>query len=225
MKAVILAAGEGVRMRPLTLTLPKPLLTVQGKPLLLRLVESFPKEIDELIIVVGYLEDKIKEYCGSSFCGRPVKYVTQAKAGGTYKALELCAPLLDSEPFMLFFSDDLLSKDAIAKCAAEPLALTAARVEDARAFGVIDIDDNGFVKDIIEKPEIPPTNLVATSCYKLSTDIFNYPPAQHPRTGEYYLSESISRLAHNQKIRIVIADFWFPIANPEDLRRANELSL
>lgn len=225
MKAVILAAGEGVRLRPLTLATPKPLLTVRGKPLLLRLAESFPEEIDELIIVVGYLGDKIKEYCGDTFCGRPVHYVTQDKVGGTYKALELCKPFLDSKPFMLFFPDDLLSKNAIAECAKEPLALIAARVEDARPFGVIDIDERGFVKDIVEKPEIPPTNLVATSCYKLSTDVFKYPPSPHPRTGEYYLSESIARLAKEQKIRVIIADFWFPIANAEDLKRANELSM
>ena len=225
MKAVILAAGEGVRLRPLTLTTPKPLLTVHGKPLLLRLIESFPEEIDGLIIVVGYLGDKIKEYCGDTFCGRPVQYVLQENVGGTYKALELCKPFLDSKPFMLFFPDDLLSKDAIVECAKEPLALVASRVEDARPFGVIDIDERGFVKDIIEKPEVPPTNLVATSCYKLSKDIFKYPQSPHPRTGEYYLSESIARLAKEQKFRVIIADFWFPIANEGDLKRANELPL
>lgn len=223
MKAVILAAGEGVRLRPLTLTTPKPLLTVHGKPLLLRLVEALPKEIDELIIVVGYLGEKIKEYCGDTFCGRPVHYVTQEKVGGTYKALELCKPFLDSKPFMLFFPDDLLDAKAIVECAKEPLALIAARVEDARPFGVIDIDERGFVRDIVEKPEHPPTNLVATSCYKLSTDIFKYHPSAHPRTGEYYLSESIARLAKEQKIRVIIADFWLPIASEEDLNKANGL--
>ncbi len=77
MQAVILAAGEGVRMRPLTLTKPKPLLEVLGKPLIRYATEGLPKEVTELIIVLGYRGEQIKAYCGTSFCGRTVTYVWQ----------------------------------------------------------------------------------------------------------------------------------------------------
>ncbi|MEI6479850.1 MAG: nucleotidyltransferase family protein [bacterium] len=223
MKAVILAAGEGTRLRPLTLETPKPLLKVAGRPLLERLVRALPTEVDELIIIVGYLGEKIREYCGDEFLGRHVTYVTQTERKGTYPALELCREYLSNEPFMLFFADDILDARTIAECAREPLAVVAAHVPDPRPFGVLDVDEDGYIKGIVEKPEHPPSNLVLTNCYKLSPEIFDYPPAQHPRTGEFYLSDSLAQLAEHKKIKVVTARFWFPIANQEDLKTADEL--
>ena len=93
MQCVILAAGKGTRMRPLTEHTPKPLIKVCGKPILQHIVEALPAEIDELILVVGYLEEQIRTFCGAEFCGRKVKYVTQGNsAGGTGDALRCAAP-------------------------------------------------------------------------------------------------------------------------------------
>ena len=78
MKAIVLAAGEGRRMRPLTENIPKPLLQIQDRPLIEHIVERLPEEVDELIIVVGYLGEMIKQYCSDNFLGRPITYVEQS---------------------------------------------------------------------------------------------------------------------------------------------------
>jgi NDP-sugar pyrophosphorylase family protein len=101
MQCVILAAGNGKRLRPLTEDKPKQLVQVHGKPLIDYIVEALPSSIDELIIVVGYKGDMIREYCGTTFHGKSVQYVEQPVAEGTAKALWLCKDLLRG-PFPLY---------------------------------------------------------------------------------------------------------------------------
>lgn len=223
MKAIILAAGEGVRLRPLTLNTPKPLLKVAGQELLGHLVEKFPSEIDELIIVVGYLGDKIVKHCGRNFSGRPVRYVWQKDRLGTYHALKLCEPLLEAnERFGLFLPDDLLEKEAIESLFKHDLAVMAKEVPDPRRFGVVELNPDNSVRAIEEKPENPKTNLALTSGYVLNKNVLDYAPPRG-RGGEYYLSWSIGKMAEDFKINVVRANFWFPIATPEDLKKAELL--
>jgi len=80
MQCVILAAGKGTRLRPLTENCPKPLVEVGGKTLLDHIVGALPSSVDELIIVTGYLGEMIEAYCGTEFHGRKVTYVTQKRA-------------------------------------------------------------------------------------------------------------------------------------------------
>ena len=87
MKAIIPCAGEGVRMRPLTLEKPKQLLEIAGRPILVRIFENLPDEIGEVVLVVGYMGDKIRDYFGDKFLGRKIRYVEQKEKLGTADAL------------------------------------------------------------------------------------------------------------------------------------------
>jgi UDP-N-acetylglucosamine diphosphorylase / glucose-1-phosphate thymidylyltransferase / UDP-N-acetylgalactosamine diphosphorylase / glucosamine-1-phosphate N-acetyltransferase / galactosamine-1-phosphate N-acetyltransferase len=222
MKAVILAAGEGVRMRPLTYTTPKPLLEVHGKPLIERLIETFPSSIDEFIVVVGYKGDMVKTYCGRKFHGRPVSYAEQPHKQGTYHALALARPYLDNRPFALFFADDLYDCDTIATLVQYPLAAVTSRVEDPRPFGVVELTPSGHIKSVVEKPENPTSNVVLTGAYTLTRDIFDHEPEQKPN-GEYYLADALASMAKTHPVKTVPAKFWFPIATPEDLETAHHV--
>ncbi|PIP29941.1 hypothetical protein COU12_00210 [Candidatus Jorgensenbacteria bacterium CG10_big_fil_rev_8_21_14_0_10_54_38] len=224
MKAVILAAGEGVRMRPLTLTTPKPLLHLAGKPLLKHIVEALPPTVSELIIVVGYRGDQIKNYCGNEFLGHAVHYVTQNERTGNYRALELAKPFLaPDEPFGLFFADDLIDRASIAKCLSRPPAIVASRVAHPERFGVITLNADGTVEEIVEKPKVPHSNLVTTSAYALTCDIFRYQPTPHPLNGEFYLATALAQMAREYSIAVVETKFWIPIGTPEDLARAEAI--
>jgi len=224
MKAILLAAGEGIRMRPLTLNTPKPLLKVAGKSILEHLISRFPKEIDELILVIGYLGDKIKDYCGATFLGRSVKYVWQKQKLGTYHALELCRPhLKENESFMLFYSDDLVDENAIRNCLGHDLAVVCKNIEDPRPFGVVTPAEDNTVKEIVEKPENPLSNLVLANGYKLSSRLFDYPPEKHPKSGEFYLSVAISKMAKEHKIKIIEAKTWLSFGTPEDIVKKEHL--
>lgn len=222
MKAIILAAGEGVRMRPLTLSKPKPLLEVAGKPLIHRLVSNLPDKVDGVVFVVGYLGDQIRNYCKNNFLGRKVDYVEQENPRGTYHAVSLCHPYIhrgQDKRFFVFYADDLLDAGTIGKMMGHERALVVQEVADPRRFGVVSTNEDGSVKEIVEKPENPKSNLVLTNGLLLDQKIFQYPPP-HTVNGEYYLSTAIAEMAKRHKFMTVKADFWFPIATPGDLKKA-----
>lgn len=222
MQAVILAAGEGIRMRPLTLNTPKPLLPVLGQPLLSWTIKSFPKEIDEIIIVIGYLGDKIKDFFGSEFDGRSIKYVVQKQKLGTYDALKTARGLIKDDLFLTIYADDFFDTLSYERLIAkEAPAILVKEVADPKRFGVVTLNPDGSIKEIVEKPAKPESNLANCGPSVLNKRIFDYPPDKG-KGGEYYLSESVSKLAKENKVYAVVAFKWLPIGFPEDLGKAEE---
>lgn len=222
MKAVILAAGEGVRMRPLTNDRPKPMVEVLGRPLLHHILDTLPDEIDEIVLVVGYLSDKIKNYFGEKFGRFKIQYVFQPEKLGTAHGLWLCKDFLGKEKFLMLYADDLQSKTDIKRCLAHPLSILAKEVEDPRRFGVIIADEKGTVLDLVEKPEFPVSKLASTGVKVLDGRVFSYPARKH-ENGEYYITDSLARLAKDHDIQVVRASFWFPIGYPEDIEKAERI--
>src|SRR3989338_1932230 len=111
MKAIILAAGEGIRMRPLTEHIPKQLIHVRGKPLINHLVGVLPSAVDELIVVVGYRGEKICDHCKDRFLGMPVTYLWQEEKTGTYSAMDLARSFIkEGERVFVFFCVDFFCK-------------------------------------------------------------------------------------------------------------------
>ena len=219
MKAVILAAGEGARMMPITKTCPKPLVKILGKPLLEHIFDVLPDEIDEIILVVGYLAGQIKSYFGEKFGKFQIKYVVQSEKLGTAHALWLCRDLLAGERFLMLYADDLQSKKDIEKCLKYPLAILAKEVANPERFGVIITGEKDNILDLVEKPEFFVSNLASTGVKVLDSRIFNYPARKH-ENGEYYITDSVARLAKEHEVKVVRANFWLPIGYPEDLKKA-----
>src|SRR3989344_5609161 len=222
MKAVILAAGEGVRMRPLTNNCLKPMIKILGKPLLHHIIEALPDEVSEVILVVGYLSDQIEKYFGKRFGRFKIKYVRQKEKLGTGHALRLCKKFLGREKFLMLYADDLQSKEDLTELLNHPLALLVRRVKDPRRFGVVAADKNGRILEIVEKPENPSSNLVSTGVKVLDSRIFKYPLVQHPN-GEYYITYPLAQLAKEHEIKAVKASFWLPIGYPEDIKKAEKV--
>ncbi len=222
MQCVILAAGEGVRMRPLTLTTPKPLLKVLGKTLLEHTIDSLPRAVNELIIVVGYLGDQIREYLKHEFMGRRVTYVHQPKKLGTYHALAMCEPFLTDGFFLVLYADDLFGPLTYRRLVdANSFAIVVQEAPNPERFGVVTLNPDGTVKDIEEKPEHPKSNLVNCGPTALSKEIFKYPAPLHAK-GEYFLTDSVAELAKHHPVKAVRADWWLPIGYPEDLGKAED---
>lgn len=221
MQAVILAAGEGKRMRPLTLERPKPLISVAGRPVLEHIIDALPEEIDEVILVVGYKADMIKNYFGDSYKSRCIKYVHQWMPAGTAHALSMTAPLLNEGRFVLICGDDLHGAEAFKKALSYPLSILAATHPDPSLFGVIELNEDGTLASIIEKPDIPPTNLISTGAMVLDTRIFQYEAARH-ENGEYYMTYPLGLFAKEHPVMVVEQDFWIPIGYPEDIREAEK---
>ena len=222
MKAVILAAGEGLRMRPMTLELHKSMLPVMGKPLLHYIWQSLPEVIDEVVLVVGYKRETIQDYLGDEYLGKRITYVVQAEKTGTARALQLCQPHLMSEDnFLVLYADDLHHGPSIKRCLDHDRSILVSEVDDPRKFGVVITDDSGKVVEIEEKPAQPKSNLAACGVYVLDQKIFNYEPEQSS-TGEYYLTDMIEQLIQDEPVFAVETEFWHPVGYPEDLVTLND---
>jgi len=225
MKAIFLVAGNGVRMRPLTLTKPKPLLEVAGKPILYHLVSKLPAEVNEIILVIGYLGNQIKAYCKDEFLGKKVSYVKQENQRGTYHAVSLCYPYLHGDrdgKFFVFYGDDLIDAETIRKMTDYEQAVLVGEVSDPRRFGVVVLNEDGSVKEMIEKPANPPSRTVLANGLLLTNKIFQYPPPCVVN-GEYYLSTAVAEMAKHHKVMAVKTNFWVPLATPEDLEKAEKI--
>ena len=221
MQCVILAAGKGTRLRPLTDTCPKPLINVGGRALLDHIVEALPSAVDELIIVVGYLGDQIREHCGAEYYGRNVTYIEQVEQNGTAKALWLCKNHLKGR-FMFLFADDLHGREDLARAVSFTRALLVASVDKPEKFGIVVRNPDGTLGLMIEKPEHAPSNCASTGAMVLDDHIFEFEP-QSPVKGEYYLTEVIERYAQKYPIAVVEERIWIPIGYPEDITRAETL--
>lgn len=222
MQCVIFAAGEGLRMRPLTLNIPKPLLKVAGKPILRHIAEALPLESDELILVVGYLGKQIQDFCGNEFLGRPVTYIWQEKKLGTANALKLCRPHLRGERFLVLNADDLHGRESLSACLRHERCLMVAEHDDPGRFGVVTLNADGTVFEIVEKPENPRSNVVSTGAMVLDNAIFDYEPDLHPN-GEYYLANMLDKmLKGGHRVAAVNTRDWFPIGSPQDLAAAED---
>ncbi|MDY6779137.1 MAG: sugar phosphate nucleotidyltransferase, partial [Halobacteria archaeon] len=156
MKAVVLAAGEGTRMRPLTRTRPKPLLPVGEKTILEKVLDACYEHVEAFVIVVGYRGDDIKDAVGNTYRGKPIDYAEQEV----------------ETRFVVVNGDVLISSDLVRRLtSASENACAVKRVDDPTSYGVANVDD-GYLTGIVEKPEDPPSNLANLGTYVFENEVF-----------------------------------------------------
>ncbi|MBI4458150.1 NTP transferase domain-containing protein [Candidatus Uhrbacteria bacterium] len=220
--AVIMAAGLGTRMRPLTDDTPKPLLPVLGRPILEWNIESLPAEITEVVLVVSYLAEKIRAHFGDSWGGRAIRYVEQPDLKGTGMALAACAPLLAGR-FVVMNGDDLYAREDIEAALKHELAILAKPAEGPGRFGAFKVDAAGNLVDIVEGGETGPGSLINIGLYVLDRRVFDYPPVPIKDGAEFGLPQQVALMAKDHRVAILKAGFWVPIGYPEDLAKAESL--
>lgn len=203
MKVVILAAGEGQRMRPLTLKTPKPLIRVGGKTVLDHIFETLPPEIDEAIIAVKYLGEQIKEYCGKVFHGRPVTYVDGSEKGTAYSFLA-AKPHLRDESFLFVYGDELPRSEDIKNCLSYPLSILCWEVDDPWNHGIAVLRPDGTIAEIEEKPAHPKSRLLSDGVMVLNSKIFSYAPEKGAK-GEFNFTDMLNHFVKEEKVKAVIS--------------------
>lgn len=225
MQAIILASGRGTRMQPLTDLLPKPMLEVGGMTLIDHKLNALPSSIEEVILVVGYLGQLIRDKYGDSYRGIRIRYVEQPELNGTGYATWLARPLISGR-FLVLMGDDLYSREDIERCiAASDWSVLVERTEAMAEGGSMVVDDHGRVLGIEEgdhrgKPGIMNTNMFVLDERVFDQELLPKAAGSH----EYGLPQTVVEASKRFGIPLhaIDATSWIQISAPEDLVRAEE---
>ena len=225
MQAVILAAGKGTRMAHLTKDTPKPLINLAGKNLIEHKIDRLPKEIDEVVLVVSYLKDKIIKYFGDSYKGRKITYIDQGEALGSAHALWQARGVLKDD-FICMMGDDLYSAELINKIVKSDWALHVIKAKSFATTADIQVDADGNFEDAIfddigsREGEI----LLATAFFKLKKEIFDAPLVSVMRSKELGLPHTVFKYIKDKKLKMKVVEDsrWLKINTPDDLISAEK---
>ncbi|MFZ4815304.1 MAG: glucose-1-phosphate thymidylyltransferase [Phototrophicaceae bacterium] len=232
MKAIILAAGKGTRLRPVTLTTPKPLVPVANRPLIAYAIEMLKGGgMEEVGIVVDSLDSMLVGRIGDGAeLGVKVTYIVQAEQKGLAHAVGLCQDFIGDEPFAMFLGDNIFQDkmgDFLRGFAASPYeaAIALGEVQDPQRFGVAVIED-GRVTSLVEKSKNPPSNLAIAGVYMFRASIFEAIGRISPSArGEFEITDAIHELVKADKAvqPYLLNGWWIDAGKPDAIIEANQL--
>ncbi|WP_366515197.1 bifunctional sugar-1-phosphate nucleotidylyltransferase/acetyltransferase [Methanoculleus sp.] len=216
MQAVILAAGEGSRLRPLTRSKPKAMLPVANRPIIEYVIDALLENgIRDIVVVVGYRKEEVIRHLNR--LDAPIQVVVQERQLGTADALRAARSEI-TEDFLVLPGDNYINAESIARIRKEQNAMLVAEHPNPSNFGVVVIR-NGLVREIIEKPEDAPTFTVSTGIYSFKPDVFPY-----LQTNE--IPDALSAMiASGRRIRAIPADDWQDAVYPWDLLKLSSRML
>ncbi|MCH7565009.1 MAG: NTP transferase domain-containing protein [Gemmatimonadetes bacterium] len=231
MKAIIPLAGKGTRLRPHTFATPKPLLRVGGRPVMSYILDDLQElGIEEMVFVVGYLRDVVREYIEDEYPDITGHYVVQEVQDGTAGALRLAAPYVDEEVLILFV-DTLFDADlSLVRSLPEEWSgvIWAKEVEDYQHFGVILTDETGAMTRIVEKPSEPVSRLANIGLYFIRDHKLLFEGIEHTLnsgpgpSGEYYLTDAFQYMVdQGARIRTAPVAGWYDCGKLETLLDTN----
>jgi glucose-1-phosphate thymidylyltransferase len=231
MRIIIPLAGFGTRLRPHTYTNPKPLISVAGKAVLGHILDKLEGlDIEEIIFIIGYLGDQIREYVSDNY-SFPSRYITQEELKGQAHAILLAKEHV-SGPVLILFVDTIFETDlSVLAHATEDGIIYVKEVQDPRRFGVA-ITENGVITRLVEKPTTPVSNLAVIGLYyikdsQLLMDCLDELIRRDIKTkGEYFLADALQLMIdHGSKFEARTVDVWEDCGKPETVLHTNRYLL
>ncbi|MDA3861064.1 MAG: sugar phosphate nucleotidyltransferase [Melioribacteraceae bacterium] len=232
MRAIIPVAGFGTRLKPHTLTHPKVLLNVGGKPIISHIVEKLLEEnITEATFIVGYLGEKIEDYLSETFPELKADYVEQKELLGLGHAIYQAARTFQEEEIVIILGDTVFDVDLNQITNLDTSSLGVKEVEDPRRFGVAEVE-NGFITKLIEKPTDPTTNLALVGLYFIKNSTLLTRSLEElfkkdiKTKGEYQLTDALQIMIDNgEKFSTFPVEDWYDCGKPETLLSTNQFIL
>lgn len=225
MQTVVLAAGQGTRMRPLTDRRPKPMLPVAGRPLVEHtLSAAVDAGATRLVVVVGYKADAVRERIGDTVDGVPVEYAVQDEQRGTADAVFQASDHLDYEPFVVLNGDALYDDQSLDDLYDAGPAVASYRVDDPTQYGVLAVE-NDRVTGIVEKPADPPSDLINAGAYSFPAAALDELDVSESSRGERELTDVLERTIESHAVTPIPVDRWLDVGRPWELLKANEWKL
>mgnify|MGYP003553014126 FL=1 len=224
MEVIILCAGRGTRMAPLTDTVPKPMLSVLDKNLIEWKLHSLPEGVNHIILIVGYLEEKVRNYFGSSWNGIPITYLKQEELNGTGGAVLLAKDAVNKKALILM-GDDIYEPSDLKKLSEYDFALLVFDEggEGLKRKGQI-IEENGLLVGINEGTfqSDKKSSLINTGACVISKNYFSYPPVKFSET-EYRLPHTLVSISNDIPVKVLPASSWIQITTPECITKAEKI--
>jgi bifunctional UDP-N-acetylglucosamine pyrophosphorylase/glucosamine-1-phosphate N-acetyltransferase len=224
MDAVILAAGLGTRLRPYTLTTPKPLLEVRGRPILDWTLGALPSSVNRVLVVVNYLAEQVEAYLRSQRHIGRYQAIYQKQPRGTGDALKSCQEHVQSERFLVVNGDDLYGAADLVALSSKAAGILVQEVKEPRRFGIVFERPDGTLLRLVEKPDLDGPQLANTGAYLFPKDVLTLDIPLSAR-GEYEITDYVTKLAAQQAVHVVKAGFWLPIGTVEVWQQAQNEKL
>ncbi|MDB5231995.1 MAG: glucose-phosphate thymidylyltransferase [Chitinophagaceae bacterium] len=229
MKAIILVAGAGAKLRPHTYTQPKALIPIAGKTILCFIVDQLKEAgIYEFIFVVGYLGEKIQDYVRQTYPELTTHFVYQNERQGTGHAVELTKNIVGEDEVFVALGDTICDYDIREVMDTPHSMLGIKKVDDPRNFGVAEINDEGFIEHVKEKPAIPKSNMALVGLYKIKETHFLFECLYHIFTedirsyGEYNLTDALEcMISRGATFKAFKVKNWFDCGKKETLLETN----
>lgn len=231
MKAIIPVAGRGTRLWPHTLTTPKPLLRVGGRPVMSYILDDLQElGIHEIVFIVGYLRNVVREYVEQEYPDLTAHFVIQKVQDGTAGAIQLAEPFVE-EDVVIVFVDTLFDADlSLAQSLSDDWAgvIWTKEVEDYQRFGVILTDEDGAMTRIVEKPSEPISKLANIGLYyirdwqQLFQGIGHVLGSTPGPGGEFFLTDAFQHMVdHGARIQTAPVGGWYDCGRTETLLATN----
>lgn len=233
MKAIIPVAGAGTKLRPHSYTQPKALIPLAGKTVLSIIIDQLKSAgINEFIFIVGYLGDKIQDYVKTKYPDLKAHYVHQVDRQGVGHAIRLTRSIVDHDEVFVVLGDTICEYD-IQEVVNSPFSMIGVRkVDDPREFGVAEIEEDCFISHVVEKPQIPKSNMALVGVYKIkeSEQMFQCLETnirQGLRShGEYSLTDALDcMIKMGAKFQSFKVENWFDCGRKETMLESNALLL
>jgi glucose-1-phosphate thymidylyltransferase len=234
MKAIILCAGRGTRLRPLTFSNAKHLIPIANKPVMLYGLEAIAAAgITEVGVVVGENRSEfVRELGDGERWGVKISYIVQEEPKGLAHAARVARDFCQGEPFLMYLGDNIFQsgmKEAVKLYKAHrPSAITFLyEVEDPRPYGVVEMEDNRVIR-VVEKPKEPRSRWILTGAYIFDSIVFDVIDQLKPsRRGEYEITDAIQGLVDRgaEVLPYFVQGWWVDTGNAADMLRANRLVL
>lgn len=229
MKAIIPVAGAGTKLRPQSYTQPKALIPLAGKTVLSIIIDQLRQAgINEFIFIVGYLGEKIQDYVKSKYPGLKAHYVHQVDRQGVGHAIRLTRSIVDNDEVFVVLGDTICEYDVLEVMRSPYSMIGVRKVDDPRDFGVAEISEDGFINHVVEKPQIPKSNMALVGVYKIkeSGQMFQCLEnniRQGLRShGEYSLTDALDcMIGLGVRFQSFKVENWFDCGRKETLLESN----
>jgi glucose-1-phosphate thymidylyltransferase len=229
MKAIIPVAGAGTKLRPHTYTQPKALIPLAGKTILSIIVDQLREAgITEFLFIVGYLGEKIQDYVKEHYPDLQAHFVFQAERQGIGHAIQLTREYINGDEVFIVLGDTICEFDVKAVIDLPHSVLGVKKVDDPRNFGVAEVAEDGFITKVVEKPQIPKSNLALVGVYKICNSPLLFDCIemnirnQVMTLGEFSITDAIDcMISKGEKFQPYKVQNWFDCGRKETLLESN----